>query len=135
MSDLIAQLLLLAGALFALASGVGLLRFRDALARLHAGTKPQVLGLVCVLAAIAIGNDRWDLVPALVPVLVLQMITIPVSGHMIARAAYRTGNFREDRLSEDELAPAIEEASRRDAEDRERREDREGPEAAAAAQD
>lgn len=126
MNELIADLLLLVGAVFALAAGVGLLRFRDALARLHAGTKPQVLGLLCVLAAIAVGNERWDLVPALLPVLVLQLVTIPVSGHMIARAAYRTGNFRPDRLSEDELAPAIEAASRRDEEDRE------GPGAAAA---
>lgn len=126
MNALLAALLLLAGAVFALAAGIGLLRFRDALARLHAGTKPQVLGLVCVLAAIAVGNGRWELVPGLVPVLGLQLVTIPVSGHMIARAAYRTGNFRGDLLTEDELAPAVEAAARRD------REDREGPGAAAA---
>ena len=113
MSGVVADLLLLAGAVFALAAGVGLLRFRDALSRLHAGTKPQVLGLVCVLAAIAVGQQRWDLVPALVPVLGLQLVTIPISGHMIARAAYRTGNFRDDLLAADELAPAIEAAGRR----------------------
>lgn len=129
MSDLVSDVLLLVGAVFALAAGVGLLRFRDALSRLHAGTKPQVLGLICVLAAIAIGERRWDLVPALLPVLVLQLVTIPVSGHMIARAAYRTGNLRADLLTEDELAPAIEAAGRRD------QEGREGPEAIAATRD
>lgn len=129
MNAVIADVLLLIGAVFALAAGVGLLRFRDALSRLHAGTKPQVLGLICVLAAIAVGNARWDLVPALIPVLGLQLVTIPVSGHMIARAAYRTGNFRADLLTEDELAPAIEAAGRRD------QADGEGPEAAAAARD
>lgn len=127
-ADVVAQALLLVGAVLALAAGIGLVRFRDALARLHAGTKPQVLGLLCVLAAIAIGNGRWDLVPALLPVLVLQLVTIPVSGHMIARAAYRTGNYRADLLTSDELAPAVEEASRRDAEDG----DGEGPGAVAA---
>ena len=128
MNAAVADVLLLIGAVFALAAGVGLVRFRDALSRLHAGTKPQVLGLICVLAAIAVGNARWDLVPALLPVLALQLITIPVSGHMIARAAYRTGNFRADLLTEDELAPAIEAAARREQEGEA---GREGPAAAA----
>jgi multicomponent Na+:H+ antiporter subunit G len=111
---LVADLLLLAAALLTVAAGVGLLRFGDALSRLHAATKPQVLGLLCVLAAIAVGNERWDLVPALIPVAGLQLVTIPVSAHMIARAAYRTGNYRDDLLTADELAPAIEAAGRRE---------------------
>jgi multicomponent Na+:H+ antiporter subunit G len=110
----VADLLLLVAALLTVAAGVGLLRFGDALSRLHAATKPQVLGLLCALAAIAVGNERWDLVPALIPVVGLQLVTIPVSAHMIARAAYRTGNYRRDLLTVDELAPAIEEAARRD---------------------
>jgi multicomponent Na+:H+ antiporter subunit G len=109
-----ADLLLLVAALLTVAAGLGLLRFGDALARLHAATKPQVLGLLCVLAAIALGNGRWDLVPALIPVIGLQFVTVPVSAHMVARAAYRTGNYRDDLLAEDDLAPAIEEASRRE---------------------
>jgi multicomponent Na+:H+ antiporter subunit G len=111
---IVADLLLLVAALLTVAAGVGLLRFGDALSRLHAATKPQVLGLLCVLAAIAIGNGRWDLVPALIPVAGLQLVTIPVSAHMIARAAYRTGNYRHDLLTADELAPAIEAAGRRE---------------------
>ena len=114
---IVADLLLLAAALLTLAAGVGLLRFGDALARLHAATKPQVLGLLCVLAAIAVGNERWDLVPALIPVAVLQLVTVPVSAHMIARAAYRTGNYREDLLTEDELAPAVDAAAAREESD------------------
>lgn len=109
------DLLLIGAGLLTVSAGVGLLRFRDALARLHAGTKPQVLGLMLVLAAIAVANGRWDLVPALIPVLGLQLITVPVSAHMIARAAYRSGNYREDLLTADELAPAVEAAGRRDS--------------------
>ncbi|WP_375388414.1 monovalent cation/H(+) antiporter subunit G [uncultured Amnibacterium sp.] len=111
---IVTDVLLLVAALLTVAAGVGLLRFGDALSRLHAATKPQVLGLLCVLAAIAVGNGRWDLVPALVPVAALQLITIPVSAHMIARAAYRTGNYRGDLLTTDELAPAVEAAAQRD---------------------
>lgn len=114
---ILTDVLLLAAALLTVAAGVGLLTFGDALARLHAATKPQVLGLLCVLGAIAVGNGRWDLVPALIPVAVLQLVTIPVSAHMIARAAYRTGNYRGDLLTADELAPAIEAAAAREESD------------------
>jgi multicomponent Na+:H+ antiporter subunit G len=115
--SLVTDLLLLAAALLTLAAGVGLVRFGDALARLHAATKPQVLGLLCVLAAIAVGNGRWDLVPALIPVMGLQLVTIPVSAHMVARAAYRTGNYRDDLLTADELAPAVERAGERESDE------------------
>ena len=108
---IVADLLLLGAALLTLSAGVGLARFGDALSRLHAATKPQVLGLLLVLAAIAVGTGRWELIPALIPIAVLQLITIPVSAHMVARAAYRTGNYREDLLTADELAPAIEAAA------------------------
>jgi len=108
------DLLLLGAALLTLSAGIGLVRFGDALARLHAATKPQVLGLLLVLAAIAVGNARWELIPALIPVAALQLLTIPVSAHMVARAAYRTGNYRDDLLTADELAPAIEAAADRE---------------------
>lgn len=111
---ILTDLVLLGAALLTLSAGVGLLRFGDALARLHAGTKPQVLGLLLVLVAIAIGNGRWELVPALIPIALLQVATVPVSAHMVARAAYRTGNYRDDLLSVDELAPAIEAAAERE---------------------
>ena len=39
---------LLAGALLCLAGAIGLLRFRDLLSRMHASTKPQVLGVLLV---------------------------------------------------------------------------------------
>ena len=58
--DLIAAVLLLLGGLLSLAAGVGLVRFPDALSRLHAATKPQVLGLVFVVAALAIASRSHD---------------------------------------------------------------------------
>lgn len=99
------------GSFLCLAAGVGLLRFPDALSRLHAATKPQILGLLFVLAAIALQNHTWATVLALLPVIVFQMITAPVSAHMVGRAGYRTGNFRSELLIADELDDAIEAAS------------------------
>lgn len=99
------------GAFLGLAAGVGLVRFPDALSRLHAATKPQILGLIFVVAALALQNHNWATVLALIPVVVFQMITAPVSAHMVGRAGYRTGNFRADIQIADELDTAIEAAN------------------------
>jgi len=36
---------------------------------------------------------------------------VPISAHIVARAAYRMGNFRKDLIYEDDLAAAIEQAN------------------------
>ena len=53
-ADVVSAVCLLGGAFFALAAGVGALRFPDLLSRMHAATKPQVLGLVLVLVGLAL---------------------------------------------------------------------------------
>ena len=111
--DGLAGLCLVLGAALSVAAGVGLVRFPDALSRLHAATKPQILGLVFILAAIALQARNWSTLLVLAPVLVLQMITAPISAHMIARAGYRTGNFDRDALLVDELDDVVERASDR----------------------
>lgn len=113
--DLAAALCLLAGGVLALSAGVGLLRFPDALTRLHAGTKPQIFGLVLVVIAIALGSRTWFALLVLAPVIVFQLLTAPVAAHMIGRAGYRTKNHRRDLLAVDELESAVERASRESA--------------------
>lgn len=108
--DVLAGVCLLLGALLTVAAGVGLLRFRDALSRLHAATKPQVLGLIFILAAIALEARSWGTLLTLLPVLVLQMLTAPISAHMVSRAAYRTGNFDREGLVVDELGDVVDRA-------------------------
>ena len=110
--DLAAAVCLLLGALLSLAAGVGLVRFPDALSRLHAATKPQVLGLVFIVIAIALSARSLPVLLALVPVVVFQMLTAPIAAHMIGRAGYRTKNFRRELLAIDELEVAVEQASR-----------------------
>ena len=112
--DLAAAVLLVLGGILSLAAGVGLVRFPDALSRLHAATKPQVLGLVFVILAIALASRNWSTILALAPVLLFQMLTAPISAHMVGRAAYRTENYREDLLVADDLHEAIERASSAD---------------------
>ncbi|HEV7956806.1 MAG: Na+/H+ antiporter subunit [Microbacteriaceae bacterium] len=110
--DLAAVVSLLLGAFLSLAAGVGLVRFPDALSRLHAATKPQVLGLIFVVAAIALEARSWSTLLALTPVLLFQVLTAPISAHMVGRAGYRTGNFRKELMLVDELEDAVDRATR-----------------------
>lgn len=110
--DLIALVFLAAAAVLSVAAGIGLLRFPDALTRLHAATKPQIAGLFFVVAAIALDQHSWSTLIALVPVVVMQTLTAPVSAHMIGRAVYRTGKVATEHILVDELAPAVERAQR-----------------------
>lgn len=110
--DLAGLVCLVLAAVLSVAAGVGLLRFPDALSRLHAATKPQIFGLLLIMAAIALEQRSFATLMALVPVFVFQSLTAPAAAHMVGRAAYRTGQLDGDTLVVDELGPAIERASR-----------------------
>jgi multicomponent Na+:H+ antiporter subunit G len=110
--DLFAGISLLLGAFLSLAAGVGLVRFPDAMSRMHAATKPQILGLVFVCIAIALESRSWSTLLVLIPVVLFQLLTAPISAHMVGRAGYRTGNFRSELMIVDELEEAVEAASR-----------------------
>ena len=96
--------LILLGAALCLTAAIGLLRFRDVPTRLHAATKPQVLGLILICIAIALALDSWQVAAFLVPVVLIQLATAPLSAHMVGRQAYRNGTIEERSLVVDELA-------------------------------
>jgi len=103
-ADWAAAVLLLAGALLTLVAGVGVLRFPDLLSRMHAGAKPQVLGLVLMLTAEALRARSWPILGMLVVVVIFQFLTVPVAAHMVGRAGYRSDQIRRDLLVVDEMA-------------------------------
>ena len=101
--DVVSAVLMLAGALLSFAAGVGLVRFGDVLARMHAGSKPQALGILALLAAAALQTGpRTAAVLALVAF--FQLLTVPVGTHLMARAAYRAGAAPTGQLASDDLA-------------------------------
>jgi multicomponent Na+:H+ antiporter subunit G len=104
--DVLALGCLLTGAFLCLTAGLGLVRFPDVLSRMHAGTKPQVLGVLLVMVGAAIRLHGWSATWMLLLVAVFQMLTAPVSAHMISRVAYRRRHVRRDLLLVDELRPA-----------------------------
>lgn len=102
--DAAALVLVLIGALLCLTAAIGLMRFRDVPTRLHAATKPQVLGLILICLAIALSLREWQVVAFLVVVVIVQLATAPLSAHMVGRQAYRNGTIDERSLHVDELA-------------------------------
>lgn len=106
--DTTALVLVLIGALLCLTASIGLVRLRDVPTRLHAATKPQILGLLLICIAIALALRSWPVVAFLVPIMLVQLGTAPLSAHMVGRAAYRNGTFAEADLYADELRAARE---------------------------
>lgn len=87
----LAALLLVAGGLFCFASGLGILRFPDVFMRMHAATKAGTLGLIFLVAALALVSGELDVVVKAILVSVFMILTTPVGSHLIGRAAFRTG--------------------------------------------
>jgi multicomponent Na+:H+ antiporter subunit G len=80
-----------AGAVFFLAGTVGLLRFPDALTRLHALTKADNLGLGLVILGLLPHVDGVLGGLKLVAIWLLAMLAGAAVSQLIARAARRTG--------------------------------------------
>ena len=105
-ADVVAVACLLVGAFFCLTAGLGLLRFPDVLSRMHAGTKPQVVGVLLIMVGGAIRLSGSSVTWMLLLVAAFQLLTAPVSAHMVSRIAYRRRHVRRDLLLVDELGVA-----------------------------
>ncbi|MFY1598848.1 monovalent cation/H(+) antiporter subunit G [Micromonospora sp. WMMD737] len=97
---------LVAGALLSLAAGIGVLRFPGTLDRMHAATKPQVLGVLLLLLGVALRLRTPADLGMVALVGIFQLATAPVAAQMIGRAAYRAGRVEPGLLDADELASA-----------------------------
>ena len=105
-ADVVASVCLVAGSFLCLTAGLGLIRFPDVLNRMHAATKPQVLGVLLVMVGAAIRLDGWANAWMLLLVAAFQLLTAPVSAHLISRVAYRRRHVRRDLLLVDEFSSA-----------------------------
>ncbi|MFE3446819.1 monovalent cation/H(+) antiporter subunit G [Nocardia sp. NPDC059180] len=101
--DWISGILIVLGAALAFTAAIGIVRFPDTLMRMHAATKPQVIGLNLVLAGTIIrvydSPDAW----MLVLVGLFTLLTAPVIAHLIGRTAYREQRHRDGLLAVNEL--------------------------------
>jgi multicomponent Na+:H+ antiporter subunit G len=103
-ADTTGMIALVAGAALSLTAAIGLLRFPDLLSRMHAATKPQVLGLLLTLLGVGLRVRSGLDVGMLILVGVFQLLTAPVAAHLVGRAAYRTHDIDPSTLAIDEQA-------------------------------
>ena len=108
--ELIASVLISAGIVLTAVSIIGLNRFRGVLQRIHAASKPQVMGLILVFSGVALVSGSWSLAAFLLLVLLAQMLTVPVASVMVGRAAFRRGFVRGGDYAIDELTPRLTQA-------------------------
>jgi multicomponent Na+:H+ antiporter subunit G len=106
-ADVAAGVLLLTGSALSLVAAFGMLRLPDLLSRMHALTKPQVLGLLLVVAGLTLRLRDLGSVGLLLMVVLFQFVTSPVASHMVARAAFRAGLVRGDLLLTDDLSDKL----------------------------
>ena len=103
MIDVLAGTLLVAGSLMATIAAIGIVRFPDVLSRMHAATKPQTVGLLLILAGAALRLQDLSDITILALIAIFQLLTAPVSAHMVGRAAFRTGLARREQMTQCEF--------------------------------
>ncbi|MCM3716914.1 monovalent cation/H(+) antiporter subunit G [Fictibacillus phosphorivorans] len=93
MIKIVISFFLIIGTFFIISGTIGVLRFPDVYSRLHAATKSSTLGVSGVLigAAIYVYSNMNVFSGKLLLGILFILLTAPVAGHMISRAAYRTG--------------------------------------------
>jgi multicomponent Na+:H+ antiporter subunit G len=87
--QLTGSLFVLAGALFLFLGALGLVRMPDLYNRMQAGTKTSTLGSILFLAGLIFFEPHWW--GKLTLLILLLMLTNPVSSHALARAAHKRG--------------------------------------------
>lgn len=86
--DVIGLLLLLAAALLALLSALGVVRFPDLLTRMHAVTKASAGATTLAIIGAAVVLRSSAAVTTLLLALALQLVTFPVGANLVAKAIH-----------------------------------------------
>lgn len=106
MVDIAIGVLVVVGAIFVLLAGLGVVRFPDVYARMHAATKASTLGiaLIGIAAAMAVDAGRAK---ALASVAFI-FITAPSAAHFVGRTAYFAEGIDIELAGHDDLATLME---------------------------
>lgn len=104
MTDWLVGLLLLLGGALMLLAAVGVLRMPDVFTRMHAATKPAVLGIGLIATGVALHFGDVGVMTRAILVIGFFVLTAPVAAHMIGRAAYFVGVPLWERTTIDDLS-------------------------------
>ena len=89
--DIVSWILLMAGALFCVIGGIGLLRLPDFFSRMHGAGITDTLGAALVLVGLMVQAGLSLLTVKLIMILIILWLTSPTSTHAIAKAARMSG--------------------------------------------
>lgn len=113
---IIIDLFIVTGLFFAFAGVVGILRMPDAFCRMQSSTNISTLGVLGVLAGAIIyavfvpNTPDWAMVVKLAVLAVFYIVTSPIAGHALARAAYHHEKNEDVLLSCDKYGEDLEDA-------------------------
>lgn len=91
MIHILAVVFMLAGVVFLFAAIFGLLRFADPLQRIHATTKSGTVGAGLILVGVMLHMGDGQATFIGTATVIFLMLTIPIAGHLLGRAAYISG--------------------------------------------
>lgn len=100
--DVIAGLFLVFGSFLVFLAGVGIIRFPDIYARMHAAAKAPTLGILAIAVGVSMSVRTTAATLIVSLVVILQLLSAPMGTHLLARAVYRKVERTTD--SVDELA-------------------------------
>lgn len=96
----LAAFCMILGAVFLLIAAIGVLRFRDTIARAHALGVGATLGILGVMLGVILSLHTLGPEAKSLLTVVFILLTSPVGSHLLARSAYRAGQT--PTLEEDE---------------------------------
>lgn len=102
-ADVLGAFCLILGSVFIFIAAIGMLRYPDLLSRQHVATKPQVFSLMMFLLGVILLVRETAVTWTLLLVIAFQLVSSPISAHMLSRAGYRTGRVLPQELLLDEL--------------------------------
>ncbi len=101
---MIGELLVLFGSLLTLLAAIGMFRFDDVFARMHALAKANIAGVLLAIIGAAVTLSHPNDVTSLVLAGILQVLTSPVGANMISVATYHAERIEVTVHDVDELA-------------------------------
>jgi multicomponent Na+:H+ antiporter subunit G len=89
--DIISWVLLVAGSMFCMIGGLGLIRLPDVYARMHGAGITDTLGAGLILAGLMVQGGLSQVTVKLILILIFLLYTSPTSTYALANAAYHRG--------------------------------------------